>query len=119
MSRPARHENGEPRRLAAIQSEHLEEVRLDEHPRPLFGINATDAKNKFGLVLDHVPIRPVVVIRNDRPVAIVVSPEEFVGLLRALDQVIAEKLEAAEAAVFLGTTESARVLADLKARQDS
>jgi len=40
-------------------------------------ITATDAKNKFGQLLEMAQAEPVHVQKNGRDVAIVLSPEEF------------------------------------------
>lgn len=40
-------------------------------------MSATDAKNKFGQVLEMARTEPVRVQRNGRDVAVVISPEEF------------------------------------------
>jgi prevent-host-death family protein len=40
-------------------------------------ITATDAKNRFGQVLEMARTEPVRVQKNGRDVAIVISPEEF------------------------------------------
>lgn len=40
-------------------------------------ITATDAKNRFGQVLEMARTEPVHVQKNGRDVAVVISPEEF------------------------------------------
>jgi prevent-host-death family protein len=40
-------------------------------------ITATDAKNRFGQVLELARTEPVHVQKNGRDVAVVISPEEF------------------------------------------
>ena len=40
-------------------------------------ITATDAKNKFGQLLEMAQAEPVHVQKNGRDVAVVLSPEEF------------------------------------------
>lgn len=47
-------------------------------------ISATDAKNRFGQVLEMARTEPVHVQKNGRDVAVVVSPEEY-RRLRAAD----------------------------------
>ncbi|MEQ1769082.1 MAG: type II toxin-antitoxin system Phd/YefM family antitoxin [Devosia sp.] len=44
-------------------------------------MSATDAKNRFGELLEEARKGPVHVQRNGRDVAVVVSPEEFERLL--------------------------------------
>lgn len=46
-------------------------------------ISATDAKNKFGQVLEMARTEPVHVQKNGRDVAVVISPEEFARLQEA------------------------------------
>jgi prevent-host-death family protein len=43
-------------------------------------ITATDAKNKFGQLLEMAQAEPVHVQKNGRDVAVVVSPEEYARL---------------------------------------
>jgi prevent-host-death family protein len=45
-------------------------------------ITATDAKNRFGQVLEMARTEPVHVQKNGRDVAVVISPEEFARLRR-------------------------------------
>lgn len=45
-------------------------------------VSASDAKNKFGELLDKARVEPVRVQKNGRDVAVVMSPEEFDRLLR-------------------------------------
>lgn len=46
-------------------------------------ISATDAKNRFGQVLEMARTEPVHVQKNGRDVAIVISPEEYKRLRTA------------------------------------
>ena len=46
-------------------------------------MSASDAKNKFGQLLDHARAEPVRVQKRGRDVAIVLSPEEFLRLASA------------------------------------
>lgn len=43
-------------------------------------ITATDAKNKFGQVLEMAQAEPVRIQKNGRDVAIVLSPEQYAAL---------------------------------------
>jgi prevent-host-death family protein len=47
-------------------------------------ISATDAKNKFGQVLEMAQAGPVHIQKNGRDVAVVVSPEKFAAMEAAL-----------------------------------
>jgi prevent-host-death family protein len=46
-------------------------------------ISATDAKNKFGQVLEMAQAGPVHVQKNGRDVAVVLSPEQYLALQTA------------------------------------
>jgi prevent-host-death family protein len=46
-------------------------------------ITATDAKNRFGQVLEMARTEPVHVQKNGRDVAVVVSPEQFARMQAA------------------------------------
>jgi prevent-host-death family protein len=46
-------------------------------------INATDAKNKFGQVLDAAQSEPVRIQKNGRDVAVVVSADQYRKLVEA------------------------------------
>lgn len=47
-------------------------------------MTATDAKNRFGQVLETARTEPVHVQKNGRDVAVVISPEEFQRLQEAV-----------------------------------
>ena len=44
-------------------------------------MTATDAKNKFGQVLEMARVEPVRIQKNGRDVAVVLSPEQYASLL--------------------------------------
>lgn len=44
-------------------------------------ITATDAKNKFGQVLEMAQAEPVRIQKNGRDVAVVLSPEQYAALV--------------------------------------
>ncbi len=50
-------------------------------------IKASDAKNKFGHLLDMAQAEPVRIQKNGRDVAVVLSPEDFQRLLASADRV--------------------------------
>jgi prevent-host-death family protein len=63
-------------------------------------MSASDAKNKFGQLLDHARSGPVRVQKRGRDVAIVLSPEEFRRLASAAGGTVnplVEKLHAESA----------------------
>jgi prevent-host-death family protein len=43
----------------------------------MVAINATDAKNRFGQMLEMARIEPVRIQKNGRDVGVLVSPEQF------------------------------------------
>ena len=45
-------------------------------------MNATDAKNKFGQVLEMAQAEPVRIQKNGRDVAVVLSPEQYKALVQ-------------------------------------
>ena len=45
-------------------------------------ITATDAKNKFGQVLEMAQAEPVRIQKNGRDVAVVLSPEQYAALVQ-------------------------------------
>lgn len=48
-------------------------------------LNATDAKNRFGRMIDLARSGPVRIQKNGRDVAVVLSPEEFHRLAQAAE----------------------------------
>jgi prevent-host-death family protein len=65
-------------------------------------ITATDAKNKFGQVLEMAQAEPVRIQKNGRDVAIVLSPEQYAALTAnsvqpkvrpAIEELMARSLE--------------------------
>lgn len=65
-------------------------------------INATDAKNRFGQLLEMAKVEPVHVQKNGRDVGVVISPEQYERLLElssapkvrpAIDDLLAKSIE--------------------------
>ncbi|WP_349362539.1 MAG: type II toxin-antitoxin system Phd/YefM family antitoxin [Roseitalea porphyridii] len=48
-------------------------------------LNATDAKNRFGRMIDLARSGPVRIQKNGRDIAVVLSPEEFRRLAQAAE----------------------------------
>jgi len=76
-------------------------------------MSARDAKNRFGEFLDTARREPVVVTKNDRPVAIMISiedaadtllPEMFLDKETGYDEWLAAKVGSTLARVDAGTT---------------
>jgi antitoxin Phd len=61
-------------------------------------ITATDAKNRFGQLIDMAQFEPVRVQRQGRDVAIVLSPEEFRRLSEAASGKVSPAVERLHAA---------------------
>jgi antitoxin Phd len=73
-------------------------------------VSATEMKNRFGRYLARAAAEPVAVEKNGRPVAVLLSYEEYEALQRADDAFWGELARAAEAEGFLGTEDSLRRL---------
>lgn len=71
---------------------------------------AKDAKNQFGRMLDAAQREPVLVSKHGRPVAIVLSYEEYERLDELEKAFWAGKAGAADAEGYLGRRESERLL---------
>ena len=65
-------------------------------------VNATDAKNRFGQLLEMAKVEPVHVQKNGRDVGVVISPEQYERLLElssapkvrpAIDDLLAKSIE--------------------------
>ena len=54
--------------------------------------SATDAKNRFGEVLEMARKEPVHIQKNGRDVAVVLSPEEYQSLQQALTRPVVNPL---------------------------
>jgi prevent-host-death family protein len=61
---------------------------------------AAKAKNNFGLLLDTAQREPVVITKNDRPVGVLLSLQDFE------DRIWAERAEEAHKEGYLGPDES-------------
>ena len=72
-------------------------------------MNVTEAKNKFGELLDFAKTRPMKIEKNGRPVAVVISVEDAWWAKQAQD---------AAKEGFLGQQESEKFLAELMNSKD-
>ena len=81
-------------------------------------MSASDAKNKFGELLEFARKGPVKIERNGRPVAVVVSAEEFARMEAVEDAWWAKQAEAASKEGFLGADESESFLAEMLNAKD-
>jgi antitoxin Phd len=69
-------------------------------------ITATEAKNRFADLVDLARIEPVTITRNDRAVAVVLSPTEYARLTTSDDAYWGEQAKQVSAEGFLSVTES-------------
>jgi prevent-host-death family protein len=72
----------------------------------VISVSATEIKNRLGQFLLRVAVEPVVVEKNGRPVAVLLSWEEYEVLQRSDDHFWGQAARAAEAEGFLSTGES-------------
>ena len=76
-------------------------------------VPSTEAKNKFGEVLDDVQHETVAITRNGRVIAYMVSAKDYDQLQEAQDDAWATRAEAAAKEGFIGTKASAALLASI------
>lgn len=69
-------------------------------------VTATEIKNRLGQYLSRVAVEPVAVEKNGRPVAVLLSWEEYEVLQRSDDHFWGQAARAAEAEGFLSEDES-------------
>ena len=81
-------------------------------------VTATEIKNRLGRYLARVAVEPMAVEKNGRPVAVLLSFEEYELLQRSDDFFWGEAARAAEAEGFLSSEESLRYLQDGPASED-
>lgn len=74
-------------------------------------MSASDAKNNFGELLDFAKTRPMKIEKNGRPVAVVISAEEFERLENMEDAFWGRQAEEAIKEGFIGQEESEKKLA--------
>ena len=63
----------------------------------MYVIKASDAKNKFGELLDKAQAEPVRIQKNGRDVAVVLSPEEFQRLAEQASDAVSPAVKALHA----------------------
>lgn len=79
---------------------------------------AREAKNNFGALLDSAQREPVVIEKKGRPVAVVVSAEEYHRLEEAEDALWVLQALEAEKEGFVGAKESQKFLKELRDAKD-
>jgi len=72
----------------------------------VIAVSATEVKNRLGRYLARVAVEPVAVEKNGRPVAVLLSWEEYEVLQRSDDFFWGQAARAAEAEGFLSPGES-------------
>ena len=81
-------------------------------------VAAKDAKNRFGELLDTARREPVTIEKNGRPVAVVLSSEEYERLESLETAYWLKRAEAAEKAGYVGAEKSERLLRNLMRAED-
>ncbi|NEN97123.1 MAG: type II toxin-antitoxin system prevent-host-death family antitoxin [Moorea sp. SIO1F2] len=76
-------------------------------------LGASEAKNRFGELLDLARREPVKITKKGRNVAVVISIEEFERFLELEDELIAIKAKQAQQEGFIGLSESEQLLEDI------
>ena len=76
-------------------------------------LGASEAKNRFGEMLDLARREPVQIAKKGRSVAVVLSIEEFERFLDLENQLLALKAENAHQEGFIGTVESETLLSEI------
>lgn len=69
-------------------------------------ITATEAKNRFADLVDQAHVDPITLTRNDRAVAIMLSPAEYARLTISDDAYWGEQAKKMDAGAFLSPAES-------------
>ena len=77
-------------------------------------LGASEAKNRFGELLDLARREPVQIAKKGRNVAVVLSIEEFERLSNLEDEFLAIKAEKARQEGFIGISESEALLEELQ-----
>jgi antitoxin Phd len=81
-------------------------------------VSATEIKNRLGQYLSRVALEPVAIEKNGRPVAVLLSFEEYELLQHSDDSFWGQAALAAEAEGFLSVDDSLKHLQDGAAGED-
>ncbi|AOY79603.1 type II toxin-antitoxin system prevent-host-death family antitoxin [Moorena producens JHB] len=76
-------------------------------------LGASEAKNRFGELLDLARREPIQITKKGRNVAVVISIEEFERFLELEEELIAIKAKQAQQEGFIGLSESEQLLEDI------
>ena len=74
---------------------------------------AREAKNNFGRLLDTARQQPVAIDKQGRPVAVILSNEEYERLEMLEEAFLSLRAQLAKEDGFIGTEESSKLLDDL------
>jgi len=81
-------------------------------------VSATEIKNRLGQYLARAVLEPVAIEKNGRPVAVLLSFEEYELLQRSDDAFWGQAAQAAEAEGFLSVRDSMKYLQDGASAED-
>ena len=81
-------------------------------------VSATEIKNRLGQYLARVAVEPVGIEKNGRPVAVLLSSEEYELLQRSDDFFWGQAARAAEAEGFLSAADSLKYVQDGASAED-
>ncbi|HEY5432688.1 MAG TPA: type II toxin-antitoxin system Phd/YefM family antitoxin [Coriobacteriia bacterium] len=81
-------------------------------------VSATEIKNRLGQYLARTAVEPVAIEKNGRPVAVLLSFEEYELLQRSDDFFWGQAAHAAEAEGFLSVEDSLKYLQDGASAED-
>ena len=76
-------------------------------------LGASEAKNRFGEMLDFARREPVQIAKKGRSVVVVLSIEEFERFSELENELLALKAENAHQEGFIGTVESEALLSEI------
>jgi prevent-host-death family protein len=82
-------------------------------------LTATEAKNRFGDLVELARAEPVTIMRNDRPVAVVLSPSEYARLTANDDAYWGEQAEVLSKRDFMSAKDSQAFINDILNAPDS
>jgi antitoxin Phd len=88
-------------------------TRITKIAKKMKILGASEAKNRFGQLLDLAIREPVQIEKKGRKVAVMLSIEEFERLSNLEDELWALKAEKAKEEGFMGTELSENLLEDL------
>lgn len=75
--------------------------------------SATEAKNRFGAVMDAALRAPVVIQRSGRNAVVMLAYEDYEALVAAADEAWGKKAARAKRKGFLGAEKSGRLIREL------